>query len=167
MFPPIGATKVSPKIRHDVNTMATCARIDDDRPPYQKEDAMATWTPKLRKPCRGAQFGNLGNRSGTSETQCFATAVKESPAREPRTRLDIQWPQTAVFVHKLRGNPCLGTPKPHFGEELLRNCPIWEPWEPWEPVGNRLGTSGRRFFATSIEESLVWEPWDPFRLLKF
>ncbi len=163
----IGATKVSPKIRHDVNTMATCAKLDDDRPASRKEDAMGSRTTQPRKPCGIAQFGNLGDRPGTSEQLLFATNVTECPAREPGTRLDFNGPKRQFFVDKPRGNPCLGTPKPHFGEEVLRNCPIWEPWEPWEPVGNRLGTSGRRFFATSIRESPVWEPWDPFRHLKF
>ena len=66
-------------------------------------------------------------------------------------RLNLQWPQTVVFVGAPRGNPCLGTPKPHFSEEVIWNSPIWEPWEPWEPFGNRLGTSGRRFFCNKCQ----------------
>ena len=105
--------------------------------------------------------------SGNLRTTMVCNKCHRMPCSGTWDPFGLQWPETAVFVDKPRGNPCLGTPKPHFGEEVLRNCPIWEPWEPWEPVGNRLGTSGRRFFATSIRESPVWEPWDPFRLLKF
>ncbi len=139
VFPPIGATKVSPKIRHDANTMATFAKLDDDRPASRKDDAIGTRTTQLRKPCGIAQLGNLGDRPGTSEQLLFATNVTECPAREPGTRLDFNGP------------------KRQFSSTSLEESPVWEPRNRisarksceiarFGNLGNRLGTD--------------WEPQD-------